>query len=149
MSKHDKPGDDLSVPKLLQVQAKKRLEKEAHKIDDKDIVEVVEKADTIAEEFANRTPLVRFLEDAKLMLGMVKDFTKRRYTKLPFWTVAAIAAAMLYVLNPFDIIPDFIPVLGQMDDAAVFLALLKIVEKDLVKYKGWLLNADATVREDK
>lgn len=149
MSRHDSPEDgELRIPKVLQARARKTLEKEAHKIDDEAISEVVEKADTIEEEFASRTPLVRFLEDAKLMLAMLKDFTRRRYTRIPFWTIAAVAAAMLYVLNPFDLMPDFIPVLGQLDDAAVFLALLKIVEKDLIKYKSWLLNLDATVREE-
>lgn len=36
----------------------------------------------------------------------------------------ATGAAGAYALSPIDFIPDFIPVLGQMDDVAVLLLLL-------------------------
>ena len=36
----------------------------------------------------------------------------------------ATGAAGAYAISPIDLIPDFIPVLGQMDDVAVLLLLL-------------------------
>lgn len=38
--------------------------------------------------------------------------------------VMATGAAGAYALSPIDFIPDFIPVLGQMDDVAVLLLLV-------------------------
>jgi uncharacterized membrane protein YkvA (DUF1232 family) len=49
-------------------------------------------------------------------------------------------AVLLYVLDSFDLIPDFIPGLGQIDDAAVFAACLLLVRKDLQKYKKWKIE---------
>jgi uncharacterized membrane protein YkvA (DUF1232 family) len=41
------------------------------------------------------------------------------------------------VLNPLDLIPDFLPLVGQIDDAAVIAACLLMVRQDLHRYKKW------------
>ena len=40
-------------------------------------------------------------------------------------------------MNPVDLIPDFIPLAGFVDDAAVIGLVLKVIREDLVKYKNW------------
>jgi len=50
--------------------------------------------------------------------------------KIPFRTIAAIVAGLLYVLNLLDLIPDFIPLVGQIDDAAVIAACLLMVRQE-------------------
>jgi uncharacterized membrane protein YkvA (DUF1232 family) len=45
--------------------------------------------------------------------------------------------ALLYVLAPFDLVPDAIPGLGQLDDAAVVSVCLALVRQELVKYAAW------------
>jgi uncharacterized membrane protein YkvA (DUF1232 family) len=37
---------------------------------------------------------------------------------------ALLVLTLLYVVSPFDVIPDFVPVIGEMDDAAVVLGVL-------------------------
>lgn len=44
-----------------------------------------------------------------------------RDRRVPFWVRAIIPALVLYLAMPLDIIPDFIPVAGHLDDLAVVL----------------------------
>lgn len=37
----------------------------------------------------------------------------------PLWAKSILAAAIAYVLCPFDAIPDFIPIVGWVDDVGV------------------------------
>ena len=40
-----------------------------------------------------------------------------------------LGAAVAYVLSPVDLIPDFIPVLGQMDDLIIVPLLIRLALK--------------------
>lgn len=41
------------------------------------------------------------------------------------WSLGAVTAlCVLYILNPIDILPDFIPILGQVDDAGALITAL-------------------------
>lgn len=108
----------------------------AVKITEKDIGKVVENADEIGKKF-NRGILRRFIENAKLLLSMVKDYWSKRYREIPWWAISAIVFALLYVFSPIDAIPDFIPFVGLLDDAGVISACLALVEKQLEEYKKW------------
>lgn len=109
----------------------------AEKMTDKDVKKVVNRSEKILEKFTPYGPLKRFMDDAKLLIAMVKDFTRRNYRQVPFATIGAIAFTLIYVLNPFDIVPDVLPILGQVDDASVFAASLMLIQRDLSKYKKW------------
>jgi uncharacterized membrane protein YkvA (DUF1232 family) len=47
----------------------------------------------------------------------------------PWYVKLLIAAGLLYLLSPIDLIPDFIPVLGQLDDVILITGLLRLVRK--------------------
>lgn len=111
----------------------------AAKVTEKDIEKVVENADEIGKKF-NQGILRRFIENAKLLLAMVKDYWSKRYREIPWWAVSAIVFALLYVFSPIDAIPDFIPFVGLLDDAGVISACLALVEKQLLQYKEWKLD---------
>lgn len=99
----------------------------------------IAKVNQRAKDIEDKLPrLKQFFEQAKLMLSLIKDYTAGRYRETPYWAIAAVALALLYVLNPADLFPDFILGVGYLDDAAVIAFCLKLVEQDLEKYKQWL-----------
>ncbi|MBW3562642.1 MAG: DUF1232 domain-containing protein [Actinobacteria bacterium] len=58
--------------------------------------------------------LIRFLPDVGRLLYDVS-----RDDRVPFPAKVKSGAAAAYVFSPVDVIPDFIPGLGQMDDIAI------------------------------
>jgi uncharacterized membrane protein YkvA (DUF1232 family) len=52
-----------------------------------------------------------------------------RDPRVPRRAKAALAFAVPYLASPIDLIPDFIPVLGQLDDALVVIAVLGYVAR--------------------
>ena len=110
----------------------------AEKMTDKDVEKVVDKSEEINQKFTSRGPLKRFVEDAKLLTALVKDYRAGSYRQAPFGIIAAIVFSLIYVFNPFDLMPDVLPFIGAVDDAAVVGACLLLVEQDLKKYRNWL-----------
>lgn len=72
-----------------------------------------------------------------VLVSMVRDYEDKGYPKLPIGTIMLIAGALLYFLSPIDFIPDSIPGIGYVDDAAVVLACLKLVQSDVDEYREW------------
>ena len=116
---------------------KKMFDEERSKITREDIKDLINKENKVIDRVKKYGPLVDYLEDVKTFYALIKDYINGEYTDVPWWTIAAIGAALAYIINPFDVIPDFIPVIGQIDDAAVLVLCLKMVKKDIEKYKEW------------
>lgn len=125
---------------ISQEKAKQKLQEDAKKITEDDLKTVIDKAEEIKKKFEGKGPLGRFISDVKLMISLIKDYFSGSYKKIPFYSIAAITAALLYVFNPLDLIPDAIPVIGLVDDALVIGACLILVEQDLIEYKEWKLK---------
>jgi len=122
---------------VLKKPAEEFVKEGAEEVTPKDIETVVERSEDINKRFSARGPLKRFIEDGKLLSALVKDWRAGKYRQALYGTIAAAVFALLYVLNPFDIVPDVLPVIGAVDDAAVLGACLMLVERDLRQYRGW------------
>ena len=73
-------------------------------------------------------------EDARAVAGFVPDcvllFSRLlRDKRLPRRHKLLVAALIPYLAMPFDLIPDFIPVAGQLDDAVIVAFVLRRVTR--------------------
>jgi len=125
------------MPKFSEQQAEEQLNRDAKAVTEYDLKKVLDKREEIEEKFKGNGPLGRFVADLKLLFSVIQDYLKGEYRRVPFWTIDAIVAALLYVLNPFDLIPDFILGIGFVDDALIIGACLALIERDLQIYKDW------------
>ena len=130
-------GDNESLADWVAEIDEDYVKQGAKDISEVDLDTVVERAEAIEERFQGSGPLQRVLEDGRLSLELVRDTQEGRYRAVPVWTLSAVGFALLYVLNPFDLVPDTLPLLGLIDDAAVVSACLSLVEQDLRNYQAW------------
>ncbi len=82
----------------------------------------------------------RLLEDFRLLGTLIKDYWKGEYRDVSLGSIAVFVLSIIYVLSPIDILSDFIPLLGQIDDAFILLFCIFLLEKDLKKYQNWKSN---------
>lgn len=80
------------------------------------------------------------LFEVTLIKDMIMDYIQGRYKGISTQTIIGAMAAMLYFLSPFDLIPDFIPGIGQVDDLTVLAYTIKAIKEDLSKYEQWRIN---------
>lgn len=121
---------------------KKKIDEEyvkenAEEITDAEVEETLNNKEKIEDKIKNSGLLRKYFEIFKLMLLMLNDYRKGRYTKVPWLTVSTLVFILLYVLNPLDLIPDFIPVIGYLDDVSVLMAGLNLIQTDLRSYIKW------------
>jgi uncharacterized membrane protein YkvA (DUF1232 family) len=114
----------------------------AQNVTQKDIQKVISKSEEIQKKFRATGPLARFVEDGKLLISIVKDYWAGAYRQVPYGVIASSVFTLIYVLNPFDMVPDVLPLIGQLDDVAVLGACLLLVEHDLHTYKDWKLGQE-------
>jgi uncharacterized membrane protein YkvA (DUF1232 family) len=69
-----------------------------------------------------------------LFRGLLRD------ERVPLRAKVALIAGVLYLAMPIDLVPDFIPIAGQADDAIVAAAILRFVlvsTERSVLYEHW------------
>lgn len=76
-------------------------------------------------------------ETLQTMFRLIKASMSGEYTGVPGTTVAAAVAVLIYFLSPIDLIPDFIPVLGLLDDVALVAWFSTTLKHELDKFHEW------------
>ena len=80
------------------------------------------------------------LANVPLMASMVKGYITKEYTEVSPKVIVTLISAFIYVVKGKDLIPDNIPVLGQLDDIAMIGLALTFVEPELKAYEAWRDN---------
>ena len=80
--------------------------------------------------------IMEIWEDLKILIELVRDWMKGDYKDLKRSSVVMIIVSLLYLVNPLDLIPDFI-IGGFIDDLAVIAYVIKKISEELHLYKKW------------
>lgn len=80
--------------------------------------------------------LKKVLENVRELYALFKDSVKGDY-KLHTANVAMIGGGLLYFILPADLIPDFIPLVGYLDDLAVLTTIMNSLKGEINAYRSW------------
>ena len=76
------------------------------------------------------------LKNVRVLYALFKDIVNGKY-KLPPASMAMIGGGLLYFILPADLIPDFIPIIGYLDDLAVLTTIMNSLQKEISDYRIW------------
>jgi uncharacterized membrane protein YkvA (DUF1232 family) len=71
------------------------------------------------------------------MLRLIRSYADGDYRAIPESTLVVIVAAIIFVVNPLDVIPDALPALGYLDDATVISLAVKRSRDALHDFMAW------------
>lgn len=92
--------------------------------------------------FEKAGKLKQLKEKIVLIWNLLMDYMHGSYRDISWTTIASLGFAIAYLVSPLDLIPDFIPILGLTDDAALLAMFIASFNKDLEKYRQWkIMNA--------
>nr|WP_199158095.1 YkvA family protein [Pedobacter sp. ASV2] len=104
--------------------------------------------DALGKAVTNKGDLEGVWTKLLLLFAVSKDYVNGNYTEIPKRSIIAIIGGLIYFLSPIDVVPDFIPVLGFIDDVFILNLVYKQVVKDLEKYKIWKDQQDNIISLD-
>ena len=93
--------------------------------------------DAYAKLGRNEGSLSRAADDVRVMLRMTRAWARREYQGVSWRVLLCVVAAMIYFVNPADLIPDVLTGLGFVDDAAVIGAVVRSITSELNAFRVW------------
>jgi uncharacterized membrane protein YkvA (DUF1232 family) len=85
----------------------------------------------------NKVSVASAKEKLSVFSRMASAYVSGKYRTVPWKTVMTILAAIIYFLNPLDLVPDFIPVMGLTDDFGVLMWVYASVSLEIDKFLAW------------
>lgn len=78
-----------------------------------------------------------FWSQLKAFNRMLKAYITKQYTVVPWGSIAMVTGTIIYFVSPIDLVLDWIPVAGLVDDAAVMVFVFRQVSNDIEKFQNW------------
>ncbi|MBT9394105.1 DUF1232 domain-containing protein [Hymenobacter sp. NST-14] len=87
-------------------------------------------------------------ETLQTLFRLIRTSVAGEYHGVPTSTVVAAVAVTIYFLSPIDLIPDFIPVLGLLDDVALVAWFSTTIKEEMDKFLEWEKTRPTVIEEN-
>ncbi|MCS6808765.1 MAG: YkvA family protein [Bacteroidota bacterium] len=98
------------------------------------VEELPEKIASVLNSVHQRLPLVKnMVRKVKTLYAMLRD----KEFHMTWSTKTMIIAGLLYFISPIDLLPDYIPLLGYIDDAFVISVVMNAIASEIERYQEY------------
>ncbi len=70
-------------------------------------------------------------------IRLIKAYMRGEYRQVANKSLLIGVAVLLYLVTPLDIIPDFIPGIGLLDDISLMAWFVDAFQKEITRFKQW------------
>lgn len=79
----------------------------------------------------------KFIGRIRIMMRMIRAYRKGLYNNIPWQTMVLLVAALIYFVTPIDVVPDFIPLTGLLDDFTVIVWVYNKMQQEIDNFLLW------------
>lgn len=77
------------------------------------------------------------LDDLYTLLRLLTAYATGEYREIALRSMVAVVAALIYFVNPMDVIPDFVATFGFLDDLTVLAFVIRTFKDEIDKFIAW------------
>jgi uncharacterized membrane protein YkvA (DUF1232 family) len=100
--------------------------------EEKVLEQTPQKIQKMLDSASSRKPTIqKLLNNVALLYKMLRDTS----FAMDFTSKTLVIAGLLYFISPIDLIPDYIPILGYIDDAFVISIVLNSLAGEIERYR--------------
>ena len=82
-------------------------------------------------------PLGDLWRNLQTLFRLLKAYFNKQYTDIAWGSIVVVVGAIIYFVSPIDLMPDWFPVSGLIDDAAVLMFVIAQIRADLELFSHW------------
>ncbi|WP_375418611.1 YkvA family protein [uncultured Hymenobacter sp.] len=104
-----------------------------------------EVADKLADQKSKDNKFRQLFDVMLTVVRLVRSYVSGDYRQISPKTIVSGLAVLLYVLSPIDLVPDFIPVLGFLDDLSLISWFVGSFQVEISRFRDWEKTAAVAV----
>nr|WP_180754483.1 YkvA family protein [Hymenobacter sp. DG01] len=96
-----------------------------------------EVANKLASKESKDNKFRQLFDVAYTVVRLVRNYVSGNYRQVETSTIVSALGVLLYTLSPVDLVPDFIPVVGFLDDLALLSWFVGNFQEEITRFREW------------
>jgi uncharacterized membrane protein YkvA (DUF1232 family) len=96
-----------------------------------------EVASKLASKDSGDNKFKQVFDVARTLIRLVRNYISGSYRQVDTTTIVSGLAVLLYILSPIDLVPDFVPIVGFLDDLALISWFIEKFQGEISRFREW------------